>query len=367
MRVLQCVSKMDCGGIETKLMNIYRNINRDLIQFDFLVQSDGIGFYDEEIYKLGGRIYHVTPRKKSILKNKRDIRNFFREHTEYEVVHAHLPSLSNIEVLIAAKMANIKTIIAHSRNSSGPRGLHHYLLHRFNRLRINRYVTHKFAISDIAGYWLFGKNSKFTILKNSLDAEKYVFNADVRARMRKNLAVENKFVIGHIGRFHTQKNHTFLIDVFSDIYKNNKEAVLLLIGEGSLMTKIKDKVNSLGLENRVHFLGVRSDVPDLLQAMDVFLFPSLYEGFGNVLVEAQAAGLACITSDQVPASTGVTDLIEYVSLSEPASVWANRVLAYQNGYIRRNTLNEVRAAGFDNDGNIKWLERFYLEQSNREY
>ncbi|MGI6537804.1 MAG: glycosyltransferase [Caldicoprobacterales bacterium] len=216
----------------------------------------------------------------------------------------------------------------------------------------------------MAGEWLFGKNAEFTILKNSLDTKMYLFDEDKRAIVREKLNISEKFVIGHIGRFHVQKNHEFLIEIFRHIVNMHSGSILLLIGEGHLRDNIEQKVKFYNLQEKIKFLGVRSDVPDLLQAMDVFLFPSLFEGFPNVLAEAQAAGLRCVASDRITDSIKITDLIEFLSLEESSEKWAKEVLKYKDGYIRRDTSNEIIRAGYDNDHNIKWLEDFYLEHDN---
>jgi glycosyltransferase involved in cell wall biosynthesis len=363
LRVLHCVGSLGCGGIQKTLVDIYRYADKNKIQFDFLVEGEKEGIYEKEVLSLGGRIYRVTPRRKSVIKHRKDLYRFFREHKEYSIVHVHVSSLSNIQVLIVATKNNIRTRIIHGRNSAGPAGILHYCLHYINRLRFNQYVTHRFAVSDLAGQWVFGKNAEYKVLRNTLDCERYRYNPKTRQRIRDEMGLSDKFVIGHIGRFHRQKNHIFLLQVFAEVYKADRDARLLLLGDGELREVIIGEAEKLGINEAILMLGVRFDVPDLLQAMDMFLFPSLFEGFGNVLAEAQAAGLRCIASDVMPKLTKITDLINYISLDEPPARWAQEVLQYRNGYDRRDTMQEMIDAGFDNKGNIEWLIDFYARNS----
>jgi glycosyltransferase involved in cell wall biosynthesis len=362
IRVLHCVGLMNRGGIETMLMNLYRNINRNKVQFDFLTISDEEGHFDKEIYELGGRIYNVKSRRQGVIKNRLDLNRFFKEHKEYNTVHMHLSSLTYIEPLIIAKKYNVKNRIIHSHNTKGAPGLIHSILHNINRLRIDQIVTHKFACSKEAGFWLFGKDvygEKVNILNNAIDTKIFNFNKNKRNEVRRGLSIQDRFVIGHVGRFSNQKNHSFIIDIFHEIYLKNKNAVLMLVGDGNLQSEIRQKVNRLGLTDSVLFLGIRSDIPDLLQAMDVFLFPSLYEGLPVTLIEAQAAGLKVIASDSISNEVKITNQLEFNSLSENAKVWSQKVLNYSNGYDRFDMQEKIEKAGYDIDGNTSWLEEFY--------
>jgi len=295
IRVLQVFSRMDRGGAETTIMNFYRKIDRNKVQFDFLVHTDEKCAYDDEIELLGGRIFRIP--RYSINNNIKYFRlwiNFLKRHSEYRIIHGHYFTISAI-YFCAAKIFN-SVCIAHSHNTNymGPRTKR--IMKRLITFPVRYIADYLFACSKDAGIWLYGKNAlrdkKFLLMNNSLDTKRFIFNSKNRGKKRKELKIINKFVIGHIGRFDLQKNHIFIIEIFKKIFTIDKNSILILVGDGKL--KIEQKVLDMGLYGNVIFTGVRSDIPELLQAMDVFLFPSLYEGFPLVLLEAQASGLKCI-------------------------------------------------------------------------
>jgi glycosyltransferase involved in cell wall biosynthesis len=225
-----------------------------------------------------------------------------------------------------------------------------------------RYIAdYLFACSSSAAKWMFGTHSaSASIINNAIDVKKFIFNEITRKEKRREFQIGDNFLIGNVGSFSTPKNHEFLIDIFKDIHDINDKTALILIGNGNLCPTIKKKVANLGISNSVIFTGIRSDVPDILQAIDVFLFPSLYEGLPVTLVEAQAAGLKVIASDTITNEVKLTELVEFISLTEPASYWAEKVLQYVDGYERKNTWNEICKAGYDVEENAKWLEDYYL-------
>jgi len=360
IRVLQVLASLDRGGAETLIMNIYKKIDRSRVQFDFVVNEREREYsYEKEIKELGGKIFYV-PRFNidNCLFYIRAWENLLSAHPEWRIIHGHYTSLAFIYLGIAK--AQKRVTIAHSHTAGGDGSLKSYMkvLLQYPLRYIADYL---FACSESAAKWMFGKYySSAYIINNAIDAKRFVFREDIRKLKRKELGIENKFVVGHIGRFQTPKNHNFLIDIFKIIHKRYNNSVLLLVGDGELRQSIEKKVNYLGLSNDVIFTGVRSDIPDLLQAMDVFVFPSLYEGFGIVVVEAQAAGLHCIVADTVPKEAFVTSLIESIPLTEKEEIWAERVLKYNNGYKRLNTYEEVKSKGYDIYETAKWLEEFYL-------
>ena len=204
---------------------------------------------------------------------------------------------------------------------------------------------------------MFGKH-KFQIMNNAIDAKKFIYNEEVRKQKRVELGVEDKFVIGHVGRFNLQKNHEFLVKRFADFAKTNEDAILVLIGNGELQEKIKEMAKEYGIETKVKFLGLREDIPQLLQAMDLFLFPSLFEGLPVTLVEAQAAGLPCVISDMITDEIMITDQISKVSLSGNTSLWNQEIAKYRYSK-RKNTIEDIIEHGFDIEKNARWLEEFY--------
>ena len=363
IRVLQVFGRLDRGGAETFIMNVYRNIDRSKVQFDFIVHTADKCAYDDEITALGGRIFRV-PRYngKNHFRYKKEWNLFFRQHTEYKIIHAHIRSTAAIFLNIAKKYGLVT--ISHSHNDSSGKGFS-ATIKNILQYSLRNIADFLFACSKQAGEWLYGKKAcakkNFHVIPNAIDTEKFIYDPVARESKRKELSLENKFVVGHIGRFDTQKNHDFIVNIFEKIYRKNNKAVLLLVGDGTLRSKIEQKVETFGLKDNVIFAGVRSDVPDLLNTMDVFLFPSLWEGFGIVLLEAQATGLRCVVSDVVSQEVKITKLLECVSLEKSASHWADKVLAYVDGYERKNMQQEIGESGFDIQEVAKWLENFYIK------
>lgn len=355
LRVLQVVTYMGRGGLETMIMNYYRNIDRSKIQFDFLVHRQEEAAYDKEILSLGGHIYHMpvlNPFSKAYFKS---LDNFFKEH-KYDIVHSHLDCMSAYPLKIAQKNG-VSVRIAHSHNKSQDKNLK-YPIKLLSKRLIPKYATHLFACGKEAGDWMFN-GKPYTILNNAIDAQIYVYNERVRDEVRKELNLTNdNLVVGHVGRFNPQKNHSFIIDVFNAVYEKNKNARLVLVGSGDGQQAIEDKVKRLGLSDAVLFLGSRGDVNRVLQAMDVFLFPSLYEGLGIAVIESQAAGLPCIISDNVPSECMKTDRVFRYSLREPVDFWADKIFEALK-ISKKDTLSEIIASGFDIKENSRKLEDFY--------
>lgn len=357
IRILQVVTHMNRGGLETMLMNYYRNIDKEKIQFDFLVHRQENADYDAEILALGGRIYRISKLNPLGGKYRRELDEFFEQHPEYPIIHVHQDCLSSI-ILKVAKKHGVKVRIAHSHSSSQDKDIK-YPVKMIYRHFIPKYATHLMACSYVAGEWMFC-GEKFKVLNNAIDAMKYVFDVEIRKKARENLRIqENELLIGHIGRFCYPKNHNFLIDVFKEV--NDKiESKLILIGDGPLRGEIEEKVKRLGLTEKVIFTGVRSDIPDLLQAMDIFVFPSHYEGLPVTLIEAQAAGLPCLISDGVPIECKKTDLVCQKTLSKTSKEWEEEILKMAE-IQRRDTYEEIVTAGYDIKENAKYLTKIYEE------
>lgn len=359
IRILQVVTIMNRGGLETMIMNYYRKIDREKIQFDFMVHRMEPGDYDDEIESMGGKIYRMPNiRPGNYRKYFKQLDKFFENHKEYKVVHSHINENSGF-VLRAAKEHGIECRIAHSHTANLKLD-YKYPFRMYGRYYLNKNVNQYFACSKEAGRWLF-KNPKkdIIILKNVIDVDLFKRDDKKRTELRKALKLENKFVIGHVGRFNASKNHTFLIDIFSEIVKKRKDAYLILVGEGSLMAHIKDKVSKLNIQDNVLFLGLRSDVYNLMQVMDLFLFPSLFEGLPVVLVEAQAAGLKIVTSTGVPTEADLTNSLEFYDLKLSPKEWAEKILSLN---IDVNNYSDIlKEKGYDSNINVKWLTDFYLK------
>ena len=374
VHVLVLDTVMDRGGAEAMIMNYMRNINRDIIKFDFLTNRDYRAAYEDEIESLGGKVYHMCPMYPGKFhRYKKEVREFLKEHPEYKIIHSNLEERSYLPLKVAKKMG-VPVRISHSHNR--PLGINPKLIVRYYfRFMLKFYNTHMFACGEEAGDWLYGKKNRdnVTIMNNAVDANQYRYNPEVSKEMKKQLGIEGKKVIGHVGRFFPQKNHGFLIDIFNEIHKKDKDTVLLLVGGGelddALKNQIKEKVKKLGLEDAVQFLGVREDVDRVVQTFDVFLLPSLFEGLPVTMVEAQAAGLPCVISDKVPIQCDLTGNVWVVPLEESPEKWADVVLDKAYNFEKRDTYQQIADAGFDIKSQAKWLEEFYvkvLEESNRE-
>ena len=365
LRVLQVVTVMNRGGLETFLMNIYRAIDRGKVQFDFLVHRDCRGDYDDEIESLGGRIYHIRRQNPLDPRYWRALNAFFLAHP-YKVVHAQLDCLSAEPLAVAAKYGAVVRV-AHSHNSCQDKDFKYPLKMMFKPM-IKQEATHLFACGVDAGKWMFGIDD-FQVIKNAIDIDAYVFNSNVRNRVRTELGIApGVFVVGHVGRFDAVKNHAFLIEVFAELLAMRPDSVLLLAGDGSLRSDIEGQAERLGVSSSVRFLGSRSDVPELMQAMDCFIMPSLYEGLPMVLVEAQGAGLPCLISDTIPEDCDIPGgSIMRASLSDSAEEWAKRVAD-----IRANTSNRsygaqaISDAGFDAKATASCLQNFYISALKEE-
>lgn len=362
IRVLHVVTYMGRGGLETMLMNYYHNIDRTKIQFDFLVHRDFEADYDQEILKLGGRIYHVPKMNPFSIRYRKSLSLFFKKHPEYQIVHVHQDCMSSI-ALKSAMENNVPIRIAHSHNANQDKNIK-YLIKRLYMRSIPKYATDLFACGKNAGNWMF-RDKPFKILNNAIDTNSFKFNVDIRNKIKNEMNLGNKFVIGHVGRFSQQKNHSFLIDIFYEIQKIRTDSILLLIGSGDGKLTVIEKVRKLNIENKVIFMGVRNDVNKLMQAMDVFVFPSLYEGLPVTLIEAQASGLPIIKSDNISDQCILTDNVVSISLDKSAYSWAKEILNFVNSFDRKDTSLEIINNGYDISSNAKWLENYYLNEVSK--
>lgn len=363
IRILQVVPNMNSGGLENLIMNIYRNIDRSKVQFDFLVHYQKKGFFDDEIVKLGGKIYRFTVREdNNVIRYIKELNKFFKEHPEYKVVHGHMASLGFIYFNIAKKY-KVPVRIAHSHGTSHLKTLKGYM--KFLTFKLEKYYSNvNFACSTEAGEYLFGKNGKFEIIPNAIDIEKFKYNTQLRDKVREELQIENNFVIGHVGRFNLQKNHKFILEIFKRILQKEKNAVLLLAGNGELEEDIKKMAYELKIENNVKFLGVRKDIERLYQAMDIFLMPSLFEGLPLTGVEAQASNIKCFFSDTITKEVVITDNTRFISLNESAEKWAKEILE-NRVYDRENVkiINEE----FDIRKLAEKMQKKYIKYNERKF
>ena len=367
VRILLVFGQLNRGGAETLAMNIFRNVDRNKLVFDFIVHTNEHCDYDDEVESLGGKIYRF-PRYNGInhFAYKKCWNDFFETHSEYRVIHAHMTGSASVFLPIAKKFGLYT--ISHSHIAESQSGFHQFVVDLY-RLPLKNCSDYMFACSEIAGEWMFGKDiakrDNYSILKNGVDAEKFSYSDEYRMSVRNELNInENTFVVGNISRFHIQKNHSFLIDIFYEINKKYKDSVLLLVGNGELRKEIENKVKALGLKENVIFTGVRTDVDRILSAIDVFCMPSFREGLPVSLVEAQASGVHIVVSDTVSEEIKITDLVEYQSLDSNADVWADAILKYSVPYQRENTKQQIVDSGYDIKNTAAWLQEFYLRRIN---
>lgn len=364
IRILHCVTIMNRNGLENRLMDIYRNIDRSVIQFDFMTNRTEAGEFDEEILHLGGRVFHMSMiAPKSFCRYISELKEFFETHPEYKIVHAHLNTLSTWPLLMA-KRAGVPVRIAHSRNASMDRNIK-MLYKAFSRLFINGQATNRFACSKSAGVWLFGEkqvnSESFHVIPNAIQLDRFIYSEEKRRKMRHELAIgENELAIVCVARFSRQKNHTYLLKVFKEIKLKKQNSRLYLVGQGELEADIRSQIHALGLERDVVFLESRSDVGDVLTAMDGFLFPSFYEGFGTVIIEAQCSALPMIASDTIPSETKLCDCVEFASIKEKPAVWADKMLKLIEKNQRKDNSALIRENGYDIRQSYAWIQQFYL-------
>lgn len=364
IRIAHIMGKWLGGGVEAVVMNYYRHIDRDKIQFDFICDDDSTNIPYDEIEALSGKVILIPPYQKVFQYQKR-LKKVLREGN-YQIVHSHINALS-IFPLRAAKRTGVPVRIAHSHSTTNKVEWKKNLLKNALKPFSKVYATHYFACTKHAGRWLFGDESfdkgEVFILNNAIDISKFKYNPEIRTQKRAELGISDDIlVIGHIGRFVQQKNHHYVIDVFNEVHKMNQKSILVLIGQGPLQVEMENKVKELGLVDSVKFLGQRKDVHEWYQAFDVFLFPSIYEGLGMVAIEAQCAGCYCLASTEVPSVAKVTDNIEFLSLEQVPSEWALRMLKRIGSKERISCDSEVKKKGYGIDVEVRKLEQYYYQK-----
>lgn len=364
IRVLQVLGGTGLGGAESRIMDIYRHMDRERVQFDFLVTRGKNGYFDAEIESLGGHIYTLPPFRIYNYKEYTDaVKNFFMEHTGYKAVHGHMTSTAAIYLPIAKK-AGVPLTIAHARSAGVDSGIKGTLT---NMLRKNLWkrCDKMISCSDLAAVSVFGKeryeDGKIKIMPNAIDVQEYASNIEQRNEIRKKYGVEDKFVIGHVGRFHEAKNHGFLLDTFASYLDIRDDAVLMIVGDGPLRQSIESKIEQIdsernaqgkmGFKEKVILTGNMSPVSPFYQAFDFFLFPSLFEGMPGTVVEAQAAGVTSLISDEITRLVKITDIVEYESLKKDSSGWARRI----DSIVGHNSVDELYKSRLNDNVMIQQL------------
>lgn len=363
IRVAIIIGKMDSGGKKNLVMEYFRHIDRDVIQFDFICDSDSQAIPYEEIEILGGKVYKIAPYQ-NIFVNMKDMYKLFKIN-QYKIVHAY-NSTMNFFPMFIAKISGVPIRISESL-SMAHAGEFKTLIKETLRPLSRCFATHYMSCGQDCGRWQFGNKlyeaGKVAVFKTVINTKENVYNPELRMKTRKEFGLEDKIVIGHIGRIVPQKNPLFLIEVFGEICRNEDRAVLLLIGDGDEKAATMKKIDELGIRNRVIYLGRREDIQQFYNAMDIFLLPSLYEGLPVVGLEAQSCGLPIFFSTEVTPEASACELGYFISLDTPTSKWADEILkvAYKNIPVRCSRANDIAIAGFDSVSEAKRIQQYYLD------
>lgn len=362
VRIIHMIGSLDIGGSQTMIMNIYRTIDRNRIQFDFIVDHSDQLYFKEEIEKLGGKVF-VMPRftGKNIFQVQKAWNCFFDAHPEYHVLHSHVRSYASIYFPIAKKHG-IKTI-AHSHSTSNGSGIKS-IVKIILQYPLRYEADYFFGCSLKAGEWLFGKrivqSDRYFTIKNAIDTQKYLFNRKQRSILRNQLRIEEDVTVFiHVGRFHEAKNHIFLLYVFEMLIKEKPNSMLLLVGDGELSSEIGKQIEQLNLKSNVKMLGARTDIPNILNVADAFLFPSKWEGLPVTVVEAQASGLPCFVSDKITKEVGISELVKFLPIDKGTQVWIDAIK--ETDLTRKNVIDKIIQEGFDIKKSVEWLTKFYEE------
>ena len=367
IRITQIIGKWLGGGVESVVMNYYRHIDRSKIQFDFICDEDSTNIPYDEINSLGGKVILIPPYQK-VIKYHNELKKVLKDGN-YKIVHSHINTLS-VFSLWAAKSAGVPVRISHSHSTTNKKEKKKNLMKQVLKHFSKVFATDYMCCSELAGRWLFGDKEydrgNVYLLNNAIDLDKFKYDENIRKEKRKELNIsDDTLVIGHVGRFVEQKNHRFLIDIFNEVHKERKNSILLLAGQGPLVEEIHEKVNELGLNESVRFLGQRKDIDKLYQAMDLFLFPSLYEGLGMVAVEAQVSGLPCVVSTEIPEIAKVTEKITFVNLENKIETWTEIIFKYIKNINRKNINFTDGIKKYDIIKEATKLEKKYLNLYKR--
>lgn len=365
IRIAQIMGKWNGGGVESVVMNYYRHIDRNKIQFDFVCDNDSTDIPYKEIEELGGKVILIAPYQK-IFKYHKELKKVL-EDGNYKIVHSHLNALS-VFSLYAAKCAGIPIRIAHSHSTTNKVEWKKNFIKQILRPFAKVFATDYMCCSELAGRWLFGNreydSGNVYLLNNAIDLEKFKYDENTRNKIRKSLNIkENDFVIGHIGRFVGQKNHSFLIDIFKKISNKKVNSKLILIGHGKLENTIKEKVKMLNLTSKVEFVGQVLNTNEMYQAFDAFVLPSLYEGLPVVGIEAQASGVSCFFSDNITSEAKILENVFFLSNKESPEVWANCIIS-KSKKKREDTISEMTKRNFNINVEAKKLEFEYMNLKN---
>lgn len=355
-KILHIVGTMQMGGQETFIMNIFRNIDREKYEFGFVVHSDEKAYYEDEVEKLGGKIYRIKSISKNPIKHAMQLRTIINQNN-FEIMHRHTnTSIVFIDLLIG-RLCRMKKVIVHSHSNVSSK---FKTIHKIFRPLLNIFATEKLACSKEAGYWLYGKRQKFIIVPNSIDIDKFKYNEEKRMLIRKENNCLNKIVLGHIGRFDKIKNQTFLVDIFEKIVEKNKNVELWFLGNGEEKENIEKKCKEKNIIDSVKFFGTVKDTYNFLQGMDLFVFPSIKEGLGIALIEAQVAGLTCVVSDTIQKEAIISKNVIQLSIETKPEKWAEIILEeIEKSKNRKREIEKVVFKKYDIKELVSKIEEIY--------
>jgi len=359
-RILHIAPGFLYGGIESRLVDWYSAIDRKAIQFDVIkVTPERPNALVDKIQELGGNVYSIPPLGlKTAFKHFKAIKKIM-DNGHYDAVHAHSLSYGWYPLRYAKKLGISKRILHSRTTSTNPDDRHIFIGKSLGKMAIHN-ATHFWGCSEEACKFAFGNRSDTSVIRNGIFLDRYQFDTEKRSQLRCNLGIDNAFVVGFVGRFSPQKNIPFLIECFSTLHQRNKQAVLLLIGDydNEIGRNAIEQIEKAGIQDYVRCVGRQENIPDWLQAMDVFVAPSLFEGFGTVALEAQANGLPCVLSTGFPRSVKVIDAVQFCEIND-CSKWVEAILAAQQQGRTENGIEMARAHGYDVITTAKWLEKFY--------
>lgn len=352
IRILCVFSNLNRGGAESMCMNLYRHIDKNKIQFDFVKHTSVIGHFEDEIHKLGGKIY-TAPRYK--IYNHLSYVNWWKKHLllhpEYKIIHGHFFTISAVFFKVAKKLGRVT--IGHSHSTSSGRNV----IKQLYLKKVEKYSDYCLACGQQAGKWLF-PHKTFDVLNNAINVDDFKYNEVYRKEIREGLGINDELLIGTVGNLHSIKNPFGIIEIFKNVCTENPNARLLWVGAGDLKNKIEQKLDEENIRDKVFLMGSRPDVNKLLQAMDIFILPSFFEGLGIASIEAQTAGLKCFLSDKVPTEAAVTNLCEFLSLND-YKIWAKKILSTKCD--RSDTQNSIKKSGYDIINTVEWLTNYYYK------
>jgi len=358
-RILFIAQHLNRAGTEAFMMNVFRSVDKGKFSVDFLLYNRLETDYTREVEAAGCKIWRVTSRRESPWKWYAELNRFFKEHAnDYAAIHYCGNGLTAIAPIILAWHYGVKIRVCHSHNSSSE-GLHNRVLHKMQRGLAARLTTHHFACSTAAAKWFYG-DSPAVIIRNGIDTKRFAYDPDVRKQVRMDNGIgERTRVVGHVGRLEAEKNHTFMLDVFAEMLRSEPDSLLVMVGKGSLMDKMQAKAKELGIWDKTRFMGERKDVDRLLQAMDLFMMPSVFEGQPFVLIEAQCAGLPCLVSDAINDDICLTDSVVRMSLNESVKNWSEKALQMMSCTERQDKSGIIEEKGYSISSTIDYLEGVY--------